>query len=177
MESSATLQDRQEPAGFALVMGTRQLTGISIVLITIIGTLCSLAYIIGRSVSGPSRHEAGVVLAAPPVVPKPRSPEPAAAPAHPAVPAAAPVSAAVRSLSVAAFVPNALYYQVLSVEPGVARVLAEGLALKGFHTAVIPGATKTVNRVLVGPLEHPSEAKTAKDLEDLGFHPFLFRSR
>ena len=49
-------------------------------------------------------------------------------------------------------VPGATYFQLMSVEPGVAEVFAEGLHSEGFDAIAAAGASPAVHRVLVGPL-------------------------
>lgn len=167
METSAGQPEAQQQTDLALVMGPTQIASVSIVLITVVGTLCSIAYVIGRSVSAGGGRTSSVVLAAAPQRTKAASPVMSA-------PAPPPTATVVKAM-VAAPVANVPYYQVLSVENGIAQVLAEGLALRGFSAAVSPGASSAVSRVLIGPLEEKSSAKVRADLEKLGFHPFLRR--
>ena len=69
-------------------------------------------------------------------------------------------------------VPGATYFQLMSVEPGVAEVFAEGLHSEGFDAIAAAGASPSVHRVLVGPLKTGTEADIRARLEARGFHPF-----
>jgi len=69
-------------------------------------------------------------------------------------------------------VPGATYFQLMSVEPGVAEVFAEGLHSEGFDAIAAAGASPAVHRVLVGPLKSGTEADVRARLEARGFHPF-----
>jgi len=69
-------------------------------------------------------------------------------------------------------VPGATYFQLMSVEPGVAEVFAEGLHSEGFDAIAAAGASPAVHRVLVGPLKEVTVADVRARLEARGFHPF-----
>jgi len=69
-------------------------------------------------------------------------------------------------------VPGATYFQLMSVEPGVAEVFAEGLHSEGFDAIAAAGASPAVHRVLVGPLNKTNESDIRSRLEARGFHPF-----
>lgn len=72
-------------------------------------------------------------------------------------------------------VPGATYFQLMSVEPGVAEVFAEGLHSEGFDAIAAAGASPAVHRVLVGPLNKNTESDIRARLEARGFHPFQRR--
>jgi hypothetical protein len=72
-------------------------------------------------------------------------------------------------------VPGATYFQLMSVEPGVAEVFAEGLHSEGFDAIAAAGASPAVHRVLVGPLTKDTESDIRARLEARGFRPFQRR--
>jgi hypothetical protein len=61
----------------------------------------------------------------------------------------------------------------MSVEPGVAEVVTEGLRGEGFDAITSAGVNPEVRRVLVGPLKEDSIAGVRARLEARGLHPFL----
>ena len=61
----------------------------------------------------------------------------------------------------------------MSVEPGIAEVVARGLHDGGFQALVAPGAGAGVRRVLVWPKEGESLNDVRAHLEAQGLHPFL----
>ena len=158
--------------GFAIVLGPRQITAVLVVAIFVAGILCSLSYIAGRSASrapaAPSTVPARATAPSPkPVVAKPAPPTPA--------PVLAAKPAAISVWKNTSPVRGATYLQLMSVEAGVAEVLAEGLHSEGIEALAAPGATPGVQRVLVGPLKNESIAGVRARLEARGFHPFVKR--
>lgn len=70
-------------------------------------------------------------------------------------------------------VPGATYLQLMSVEPDIARVVAEGLRTEGFNAITSPGISSGVARVLVGPLNETSMATIRAQMEARGLRPFV----
>jgi hypothetical protein len=146
--------------GFAILLGSRQITAVLVVAILAAGILCSLSYIAGRSASHAPAAPSPAPYRAAEAAPKPLPPPPA--PPAPSWKNAPPV-------------PGATYLQLMSVEPGVAEVFAEGLHSEGIEAVTTPGANAAVQRVLVGPLKDKSVAAVLTRLEARGFHPFVKR--
>ena len=67
------------------------------------------------------------------------------------------------------------YWQVVSTSRPEAEIIAGAIAKKGLKSIVAPAPKEGYYRVLVGPLEDPSEiAKTRSELESAGFkNPIL----
>ena len=155
------------PQDFAIAMGPRQITAVLLLALTVTGILCCLSYIIGRA----SPHT--VTAAAPPPV------RPAATAGKAAVPCPATVvPPAAKTADVPAWKnsdpqPGVAYLQLMSVEPGVADVVARGLHDDAFHVLVAPGVGAGVRRVLVWPGDGESLNGVRVRLEARGLHPFL----
>jgi len=155
------------PQDSIIAMGPRQITAVLVLALTVTGILCCLSYIIGRA----APHT--VTAAAPVHV------NPAATASKVAVPCpAAAVSPAAKPADVSAWKnsdpqPGVAYLQLMSVEPGVAEVMAKGLHDDGFRALVAPGAGAGVRRVLVWPAEGESLNDVRARLEAQGLHPFL----
>jgi hypothetical protein len=67
------------------------------------------------------------------------------------------------------------YWQVLSAAQGDAEVIGSSLKEKGLPIVLTPGP-RNLTRVLVGPYpDKQSLGKAKTDLENAGFHPFLWR--
>jgi cell division septation protein DedD len=101
--------------------------------------------------------------------------EPATQPARQAsAPAAAGVSTTPTPAAAAPLTSGA-YWQAIAVPQSDAEVIAAGLKEKGFPIVLTPG-TRNLTRVLVGPYSDKQNLGKAKtDLENAGFHPFLFK--
>ena len=161
MEHSEVLQQ-----DFAVAMGPRQITAVLLLALTVTGILCCLSYIIGRAVP----HT--VTAAAPPPV------RPAATASKAAVPCpAALVPPAAKPAGDSGWKntdpqPGVAYLQLMSVEPGVAEVVAKGLHDDGFRALVAPGSGAGVRRVLVWPGDGESLNGVRARLEAQGLHPF-----
>jgi hypothetical protein len=166
------------PQEFALILGVRQIASVGVLLVLAVGTISGFSYVAGRTVS--AKAPAPVVAKALTPSPAPAasnqptkatSPAPtkAAADCPPPPPAAARTPLATIRTEV---VPGALYYQLLSVERGIAEVFVEGLAVRGFSGVVAAGATPTVARVVVGPVEPGDPQHIREKLAALGFTPF-----
>jgi hypothetical protein len=163
--------DQPEPAssGFAILLGHRQIAAVLVVAFCAAGILCSLSYIAGRSASrkpdAPAPPPARVIAPKPVVAKAPPPPAPVQAPRPAEIPA----------WKNAPPVPGATYLQLMSVEPAVAEVFSEGLHSEGIEAIAAPGASPTVQRVLVGPLRDNAVAGARARLEARGLHPFLKR--
>ena len=154
------------PQDFAIAMGPRQITAVLVVALTVTGILCCLSYIIGRA----APHT--VTAAAPPVRPAITVIK-AAAPCPVATVPPAPRPTDVSEWKNSDPQPGVAYLQLMSVEPGVADVVARGLHDGGFRALVAPGVGAGVRRVLVWPAEGESLNQVRARLEARGLHPFL----
>lgn len=167
---SSSVQPESTNPGFVIVLGARQITAVLVVAVSVAGILCSLAYIAGRSGSRAPAPPTPIVAHS--AAPKPATPVPL-----PAAPAPAPEqSAKAVDVSVWMNVPlvrGASYLQLMSVEPGVAEVFAEGLRGEGFDAITSAGVSPAVRRVLVGPLKDKAIVDVRARLEARGLHPFL----
>ncbi len=156
--------EQPEPAspGFAILLGPKQITAVLVVAVSVAGILCSLSYIAGRSGSrAPAAPAAKTVL----VIPAAPRPAPVAVVKAPEI----------KTWKNAPPVDGATYFQLMSVEPGVAEVFAEGLYAEGYDAIAAPGASAGVQRVLVGPLKEGSADSVRTRLEARGLHPFVKR--
>lgn len=67
------------------------------------------------------------------------------------------------------------YWQAIAVPQADAEVIASSLKEKGLPIVLTPG-TRNLTRVLVGPYpDKQSLGKAKTDLENAGFHPFLWK--
>src|SRR5271157_1892518 len=128
---SSMEQPESASPGFAVLLGPRQITAVLVVAILAAGILCSLSYIAGRSASHTPAALSPVPYRA--ARPAPKPPAPASGPASSAPPASTPPASppAPSAWKNAPPVPGATYLQLMSVEFGVAEVLAEGLHSEG----------------------------------------------
>ncbi|MBK7928395.1 MAG: hypothetical protein IPJ98_13145 [Bryobacterales bacterium] len=169
-----------------LVLGNKQMAATAFVVLTLITVIATLSYVVGRSTGdrAPAAAGSAVQAVAAPAQSAPQVPqqvaeqvaeqviivEPKPAAAAPAV--AAPVVTAPWNpeLPPAA---GTVFFQVASVDKGMADVSVQYLQEKGFAARRAPGASAGLYRVLVGPLEagQPMLEAEAK-LKGLGFTPF-----
>lgn len=160
-----------------LVLGNKQLAATAFVVLTLITVIATLSYVVGRSTGdrAPAAAPAAVQAVAPSQAPAAEQviivePKPAAAAVAPAT--AAPVVTAPWNpeLPPAA---GTMFFQVASVDKGMADVSVQYLQEKGFAARRAPGASAGVYRVLVGPLEAGQGMMEAEArLKGLGFTPF-----
>ncbi len=194
--SESTLQETPEPQTATvaiapeesrLVLGNRQIAAALFLVLALVTVIAALSYIAGRATpaaaSGAASSVAGarqtpeqviVVDAKSAAIPQqPASPAavpPTVAPSTPAAPAA-PVS--LPAGPDAAPAPGTVFFQVASVDKGMADVSVQYLLEKGFSARRAPGASAAVYRVLVGPLEAGTAmGLTEAKLKELGFSPF-----
>lgn len=177
-----------------LVLGNKQIAATAFVVLTLITVIATLSYIVGRAgresgasaETGVGNAAANVAKGAPLVPapaaaatapeqviivdPKPEAVSAVATPAAPATPAPAVTAPWNPDLAPAA---GTVFFQVASVDKGMADVSVQYLQEKGFPARRAPGATAGLYRVLVGPLE-AGQAMTVTEskLKDLGFTPF-----
>lgn len=98
---------------------------------------------------------------------------PAAAPENAA--AAPPASDAAGESGGAPALAAGSYWQAIAVPQADAEVIASSLKEKGLPIVLTPG-TRNLTRVLVGPYPDKQSLGRAKtDLENAGFHPFLWK--
>jgi len=162
MEHSEALQQ-----DFAVAMGPRQITAVLLLALTVTGILCCLSYIIGRA----APHT--VTAAAPPAVRAAGSATKPSLPCPAAPVAVAPATAESSDWKNSDPQPGVAYLQLMSVEPGVANVVARGLHDDGFRALVAPGAGTAVRRVLVWAGDGDTLSDVRTRLEARGLHPFL----
>lgn len=136
--------------------------------------------------TAPTQAAAAVPAAIPPVIEARAETPVAAAPAVEAAkpspfPDAAPPSHPVVAVAPAAAVapgrdpsPGETYWQVGSIERGMAAAFTQYLSSQGFRTRVATGGSADTVRVLVGPLTTAAEVEnTDRALEAAGFQHFL----
>jgi hypothetical protein len=188
------------PSSGQMTLGNRQVAAVSFVILTMLALVASVAYLAGRMVtpvittateakapesrapeqvyvvnSAQTVTPAALSTAAPAVTAAPATaapmairPTPAASPAASSIPAPASSAPVVSALS---FRP--VYWQVASVDRGMAEVSVEYLKKKGLPAVMAAGASPSVFRVLVGPADNSEAAARLKEeLTQLGFTPF-----
>ena len=147
------------------LIGSVQIATVAFVGIMIIGVVSAGFYLVGRGNKQDPAKPAPAAVASLTVVSKPLSVAAAKTPVE-----AKPEPA--QQMAKPEF--RKMYLQLMSVEIGVAEVMASGLRQKGVSAMVSPGVTEHVARLLVGPL--PSDAaevaKVRAQVETLGFRPF-----
>lgn len=167
------------PEDSRLILGNKQLAATAFVVIAFMTLIATLSYVAGRSTPpGPVPEAVPVRQTA-----APARPSVAVAPAVPSSAAeqvivvdpkpAAPGFDAVPANPDLAPSPGDIYYQVASVDKGMADVSVQYLRDKGFAARRAPGISPAVYRVLVGPLgSQPMPSQTEARLKSLGFSPF-----
>jgi SPOR domain len=89
--------------------------------------------------------------------------------------AAAPPSDTAAESGGASALPAGSYWQAIAVPQADAEVIGSSLKEKGLPIVLTPG-TRNLTRVLVGPYpDKQSLGKAKTDLENAGFHPFLWK--
>jgi cell division protein FtsN len=187
-----TAFDRAEQTPSAITISNRQLAAVLFAILGAMTAVTAVAYSSGRTIATSSLTAA---MASRPVVPPlvidpPVVPAGVASTAVAAAPAASPQSAPAAAAIAKPFVPPAapalpppapgaaprgLYFQVGSLEKGMANASREYLAKNGLIAAIVPGSEEGVYRVLVGPLT-PDEVAGVRDrLSGLGFRYYLRR--
>ena len=172
-----------------LVLGNRQIAAALFVVLALVTVIATLSYIAGRATpSAPATVSASTQVA------RQQAPEQvivvdaksSATPQQPAAPAALPPSitpAAPLAVPAAPIAlptgpdappaPGTVFFQVASVDKGMADVSVQYLLEKGFSARRAPGISGGVYRVLVGPLDASMPmSQTEGKLKDLGFSPF-----
>lgn len=174
------------PEESRLVLGNRQIAAALFLVLALITVIATLSYIAGRatpdqgfspavSAVAPQVPEQVIVVdAKPPVVPQqpaaPAALPPSATPAEPVAPVA-PIALPTGPDTPPA--PGTVFFQVASVDKGMADVSVQYLLEKGFGARRAPGASGAVYRVLVGPIASGAEmGSTEAKLKELGFSPF-----
>jgi len=169
-----------------LVLGNKQMAATAFVVLTLITVIATLSYVVGRSTGDRAPASAGSAVQAV------AAPAPVAQPAPQQVPQQVPEQVIIVDPKPAAAAPAAaapvvtapwnpelppaagtVFFQVASVDKGMADVSVQYLQEKGFAARRAPGASAGLYRVLVGPLEagQPMLEAEAK-LKGLGFTPF-----
>ncbi len=168
------------PEDSRLILGNKQLAATAFMVIAFTTLVATLSYVAGRATTpapAPEPVQARQQAAAPVRPPVQAAP---AAPSRAAEqvivvdpkPAAAPQEAKPENEDLTP-TPGAIYYQVASVDKGMADVSVQYLRDKGFAARRAPGASPAVYRVLVGPLgAQPMPSQTEARLKSLGFNPF-----
>lgn len=148
-----------------VVLGNRQMAAVAFVILALLALVAAMAYLAGRvmttaaQVPGAAKVPEQVIV----VDPKPTTAPPVAA--------AAPVAAipAVGSAPVS----GESYFQVGSVDRGMADVSVEYIKKNGLSARVAPGVSSGVFRVLVGPIGASDTPAIKARLKALGFTPFI----
>ena len=166
-----------------LVLGNKQIAATAFVVLTLITVIATLSYIVGRSAqpaaAEPASSAVKALAAAPATAPAAVAEqvivvEPKRDSAQAAV-VAAPAAPAVTAPWNPDLPPAAgtVFFQVASVDQGMADVSVQYLQEKGFAARRAPGASAGLFRVLVGPLAAgQAMAETEAKLRGLGFTPF-----
>ncbi|MEP7366468.1 MAG: hypothetical protein ABI972_24690 [Acidobacteriota bacterium] len=178
------------PEDSRLVLGNRQIAASLFVVLALVTVIATLSYIAGRAT--PSGSSSPAILAsastAPGQVPeqvivvdaKSSSPQQPAAPAAlpPTIMPAAPTVTPSAPIALPAGPdapppPGTVFFQVASVDKGMADVSVQYLLEKGFSSRRAPGVSAGLYRVLVGPLDVATQlGSTEAKLKELGFSPF-----
>ena len=179
------------PEDSRLILGNRQIAAALFVVLALVTVIATLSYIAGRATPGiaaaptvsgaaaPAPHQAPeqviVVDAKSSSVPQqpvaPAALPPSITPAAPVEPPSAPI--ALPTGPDAPPAPGTMFFQVASVDKGMADVSVQYLLEKGFSARRAPGASVSLYRVLVGPLDPSTQMnQIAAKLKDLGFSPF-----
>lgn len=161
-----------------VVLGNRQMAAVAFVILALLALVSAMAYLAGRVMTAaqvapqvPAAQAPGqvIVVNAKPVAPAPVVLAPAApVEAKPAAPVSKPGTVEIPKA-------GEVYFQVGSVDRGMAEVSVEYIRRNGLEARVAPGATAEVFRVLVGPVgtaEAPAAEIEAR-LKGLGFTPFI----
>jgi cell division septation protein DedD len=167
---------------FELVVGRRQIAGLTFLALVMIAVCSGASYLAGKVVSAREEPAAQAIQIeeppAPVVTPQPTPMiEATIAPQMgppPSAPPAAPKAAEAPLFANA--VPRAIYIQVGAVEKGVATVIAEGLRRHELDAFVAPGPTEKVFRVLIGPFPDAEAYQKAQNIVDrIGLASFARR--
>jgi hypothetical protein len=175
---------RGEEMDSRVVLGNRQMAAVAFVILALLALVSAMAYLAGRVMTaaqvtpqaGAARApEQVIVVDAKPAAPVVVSPAVAVAKAGPVeMPKAGPVEMP-KAGPVETPKAGEVYFQVGSVDRGMAEVSVEYIRRNGLEARIAPGATAEVFRVLVGPVG-TAEAPVAEieaRLKGLGFTPFV----
>jgi hypothetical protein len=144
-----------ESGDYEWVLGKRQMAGLGLVVLAVVGTAAGGAYIAGKAAG---RTVEKIV----------RVERPAAMPAAPAAPASEETPLFGR------MEPGKVYVQLASVERGYAQLMARGVRQAGYPALVAEGMNANVFRVLAGPFATAEEAARVKAVFDgMGLNAFL----
>jgi cell division protein FtsN len=173
---------RNTDGEFEVLLGNRQLLSVFFIVIILLAVFFTMGYVLGRSL-GPSVVATRTPAPSPPVaVEKPASAPlavatPPPAPPPPIVeekPPKAQPKAEPKPVPPSGPASGQVYLQVAATKHPDAELVAGVLKKKGFTTLIAPGPTEAIFRVLVGPLDGPSQiASTRKELETAGFKPIV----
>ena len=182
----------QDPGEFEIVLGRRQIAGLSFLGIVLIAVCSSGAYLAGKLVTTRAEAAPKPVLIEPPTPTVnitetaaesvPATPVPATAVAASPVadlkpvvtitPTAASPSDAANPMF-AEPIAGAIYIQTGAVEKGMAVMIAEGLRTHGFNAFVAPGPNDKIYRILVGPFGNTQAYQRAREaLDQIGLSAF-----
>jgi cell division septation protein DedD len=171
---------------FELVVGRRQIAGLTFLALVMIAVCSGASYLAGKVVSAREEPPAQTIQIEEPPAPV-ATPLPTPQPTPmieatiapqvgppPSAPPAAPKAAEAPLFANA--VPRAIYIQVGAVEKGVATVIAEGLRGHELDAFVAPGPTEKVFRVLIGPFPDAEAYQKAQNIVDrIGLASFARR--
>jgi len=164
-----TPEETPEDGEFEIVLGGRQIAGVSFVGVVVLAIFCAISYLAGKSIALKKIAAAPPVVVAPPVSAEP--PPIDATILAPSAPLKAPDSFSPPVFADPAI--GSVYIQMAAVDKGIAAVFVAGLRSHGFQSFVAPGPTDKQYRVLIGPLPNAAAFTIAKDkLDQLGLTTF-----
>jgi hypothetical protein len=177
---------RGEEMDSRVVLGNRQMAAVAFVILALLALVSAMAYLAGRVMTaaqvtpqaGAARApEQVIVVDAKPAAPVVVSPAAAveAEPVEVKPSSVKPAVAVAKPGPVEMPKAGEVYFQVGSVDRGMAEVSVEYIRRNGLEARIAPGATAEVFRVLVGPVG-TAEAPVAEieaRLKGLGFTPFV----
>ena len=174
-EPLATVAGEATEEDFELVVGRRQMAGLTFLALVVVAVCSGGSYLVGKAISAraePAEQE--IKVEQPPAAPL--VPAPASMIEATIDPAPAAVKPATEAPVFANPNPQAIYIQVGAVEKGVAVILAEGLRKHALDSFVAPGPTGKTFRVLIGPFADAEAYQKARNVvSEIGLDNFARR--
>ena len=155
-----------------VILGNRQMAAVAFVILALLALVSAMAYLAGRVMTTATQAPSTANAPEQVIVVDSKIPRPAALAAPPAATIAPPVIAKAAELG-AAPINGESYFQVGSVDRGMADVSVEYIKKNGLDARVAAGAASNVFRVLVGPVGAANATEVEARLKALGFTPFL----
>jgi cell division septation protein DedD len=169
------LVEADSPEDFELVVGRRQIAGLTFLALIVVAVCSGGSYLAGKAISANREVPADVLIK---IDQPPATSVPETAPMLEAtiVRAPEPLKLAVDAPLFANPNPQAIYIQVGAVEKGVAMILAEGLRKHALDSFVAPGPGAKSFRVLIGPFADAEAYQKARNVvAELGLDNFARR--